>query len=270
MKYHLRQQLVPTILAVLAGMSFWGCNAGSDIISTGEGSCNDLVEFESNGIPGITASTSSIDFQYQTAGTISFPLSVTVMNEGAQSVTIERVVTNCGQFLLETAESLPLVLQSNLATKFSISFKPEDAVEFDPEVLPNVTGQLLVYFEGISEPLVVLLTGTGLAEDGILNIDSSGCGFWTSTGGSDQRENAHSGWNGGITPVTISTLSTVAPFRVFGFSGMTELQPATALELGVEFEPNAVGNFEQLLIIEALSPGFRAFIRIPLHGVGTE
>ncbi len=62
------------------------------------------------------------------------------MNEGAQSVTIEPVLTNCGQFLLETAESLPIVLQSNLATKFSISFKPEDAVEFDPEVPPNVTG----------------------------------------------------------------------------------------------------------------------------------
>ena len=266
----MRQQQLVTILAMLAVTSFFGCNAGSDIISTREGGCNDPVEFESEGLPDISVSTASIKFQYQSVGTVSFPLSVTVMNEGAQSVTIERVLTNCSQFLLELAESLPIVLQSNLVTKFSISFKPEDAVEFDPEAPPSVAAQLLVYFDGVSEPLSVLLTGTGSAEEHILNIDPLAVDF-----GKIQVDQISARirillWNGGTKPETIRNVWTVAPFRVFGFSGVTELQPATSFELEVEFQPNAVGSVEKSLIIETIRSSFQVFVGIPLHGVGTE
>ena len=266
----MRQQLIVTAFAILAAISFWGCNAGSDIVSTREGSCNDLVEVGSERIADIIVSSPSLNFRYQTVGTKSFPRSLSIMNKGTQPVTIERVLTNCVQFLLETAESLPIVLQSNLATKFSISFKPEEAVEFDPEASPNLTGQLLVYFSGISDPVVVLLTGTGLEEDGILNIEPLAVDFGKLKVGQISGRIPILLWNGGTIPNTISGVSAVAPFRVFGFFEMTELQPATALELGVEFEPNAAGDFEQFLFIESISSGFNALIGIPLRGVGTE
>ena len=166
----MNKQLIFVSLALSVSTAFWACSGGPDLLFTPDGSCNDLLEIDPGGVPGVEISRSHIDFQYQFVATTSFPRSVTVTNTGSNTMTIERVLTNCEQFVLIDPAPLPAILQQAAETSFSISFDPQEAVEADPETPPSVTGQLLVYFEGIAEPLVVMLTRARVLQKNILSI----------------------------------------------------------------------------------------------------
>ena len=263
----MNKQLIFVSLAMSVSTAFWACSGGPDLLFTPDGSCNDLLEIDPGGVPRLEVSRSRIDFQYPFVATTSFPRSVTMTNTGANTMTIERVLTNCEQFVLIDPAPLPAILQPAAETSFSISFEPQAAVEADPEAPPSVTGQLLVYFEGIAEPLVVMLTGTGVAEEHIVNQDPLAVDFGTVQVGETRPRVAILIWNGGTGTETISSVSTVPPFRVFGFSGETELQPATAFEIEVQFAPDTVGDFQQVVIIELNVPGFQVFVGLQLRGI---
>ncbi len=255
---------------VIAGfLVLTGCNGSSPTIFTTDGACNDLVEVAANGAAGLTLSATSLAFELQTVGTTSFRRQIVVTNNSAASQRIERALANCDQFVVETTAAMPLQLRPGQSVGFTLAFEPASAVAFDPAAPPAVSGQFLLYAEGSILPLGVLLTGTGVNEDNIVNVAPQSIEFGAVPVGQTSSRVPVLVWNGGTTVTDVASVSTVAPFSVTGFGQKLTLAAAEVLPLEVTFAPTAPGDFEQTLVIEISRPGFTAFLGIPLHGAAT-
>ena len=196
--------------------------------------------------PIIGVSPSSISFGNQTIGATSASQNLTVSNTGQIALSVSQVTTSPSQFAY-TGPTAPYQIASGASVTYQISFTPAAAQSY--------SGSLNVTSNTFSGSGAVPLSGTGVSATTGFNVSPSSLSFGNQAVNTTSAAQPVTVTNSGTTAITITAVSTAAPFVVTGFTGSATINPGVNLPLAVTFTPTTLTTSSGTLTISASSGG---------------
>ncbi|MFZ3216971.1 MAG: choice-of-anchor D domain-containing protein [Candidatus Acidiferrales bacterium] len=181
--------------------------------------------------PQISATPSSAAFGNVVAGTNNSQ-TITLTNGGSASLTISSVTTSGTGFSV-TGITTPLTIASSKTTTFNAVFAPTAG--------GSVTGSVTLANNAPNSPLVISLSGTGVAATRVLGLSTTTLSFGNVNDGSNSSLSTTL-TNNGNSNVTISGVSvTGTGYTASGVTSEETLTPNQSVTVTAEFAPTAAG-----------------------------
>lgn len=211
--------------------------------------------------PLAEVSPASLTFQEQATGTSSTAQSVTFSNHTFSDLTISSITAN-GDFAL--THNCPMS-PSTLAPGGNCALD----VVFNPKANAVRNGDATIAHDGPNSPLVIPLTGTGIAPPWpTADLSSTSITFARQHVGASGSSETVVLTNNGSVPLTISGVTTSsADFGVLNACS-SSVDPGASCPIGVFFRPLEAGSRTGELIITDNAPGSPH--KATLMGVGTD
>jgi hypothetical protein len=178
---------------------------------------------------------------------IAFPSSVVGLETAVQEITI----TNTG--------STPLVITSFSITPFDVfileygwtrTLHPgqygEWAVRFRPNAVGLVTGQISFTMQGVSQPQIVTLSGTGTSTGAIAGISPNVVNFPATALGSTATQTVTVS-NTGTSTMHLTSVTALPPFSETGFTTSVAIAPKKSFSFQVTFTPALLLTYENAI-----------------------
>lgn len=204
----------------------------------------------------VTPSTLSLTWSNIAVGTQSNGNSVVIKNTCNTPLTINSFSLSPIEFNLQDGYA-----PATLPVGGNISY----IIKFAPDSVQTFTGQLSISINGASSPVVVTLTGKGIATNAMASVTPSALAFPNQPLGTTSAPQTVTITNTGSSGMTVNTISVDPPFAVSGFSQAVVLKPGKSLTLAVTFFGQAASSFTSALVfnINVLPP-----IAVTLMGSG--
>jgi HYDIN/CFA65/VesB family protein/uncharacterized protein DUF5123/carboxypeptidase family protein/Ig-like domain-containing protein len=163
---------------------------------------------------------------------ISNSLSITLINSGGSSATISQAVLSGTGF--STNLSIPVTIAAGGNATFNAVFAPTTA--------GSVTGSISLVSNASNSPLVISLSGSGVAPTFLMGASPTSLSFGNVNVGTSNTLNTTL-TNNGNSNVTISSITTLgAGLSASGVASGTVLTPNQTITLNATFTPAAVGS----------------------------
>jgi len=203
-----------------------------------------LIVFCGN-VPVATAQTfavtpSSITFKNVTVGTIGLAYPITVQNTGTTPVVINSYSVSPSEFQFFYGWS-PVTLQPNALINYSLRFAPSAAQTFN--------GQFIITIQGVTNPIVVPLTGTGVATAAKASISPGSLTFASLPTGTTSPNQVVTIKNVGTQNTTVNAITIDAPFQASGYTIPKVLSPGQSMAVNVNMFGNIPGTYNNVLTV---------------------
>jgi hypothetical protein len=179
----------------------------------------------------ITSTPSSLTFANTYIGLISPSKSISVTNTGTTTTTITAITSSCREFQLASGQT-PSTLAPKASTSFSMVFVPDVAETFNcTYTLTQQTGS----------PLVVPLTGTGLASKAVVGVSPTALSFPNQSEGSASAAQLVTISNTGTAAVKLQGITVTPPTFVIGAVTLPiTINAGASTTLSVSYSPTRV------------------------------
>jgi hypothetical protein len=197
-------------------------------------------------IPAATAQTYSITptalaFKQVTVGTVGLAYTITVQNTAKTGdVIINSYSVTPSEFQFFYGWS-PVTLPPGQLINYSLRFAPDAAQTFN--------GTFTMTIQGVTNPIVIPLTGTGVATSAKGSVTPSSLSFSTKGAGGNSTSQAVTVTNVGTTGTTVNSVTIDAPFQVSGFTAAKVLQPGKSMTVDVELVGTKAGTYNNELTV---------------------
>jgi Abnormal spindle-like microcephaly-assoc'd, ASPM-SPD-2-Hydin len=229
-------------------------NASSSPVTV---SLSGVGEVTNQGTPYISVSPSSANFGSVIVGNTDSQL-LTISNTGTANLTVSSI-TASGPGFSYSGNSGAFTLTPGQGGTLMAAFAPASA--------GSQSGSITIVNNATSSPLVVSLSGTGVAATYQLSSSSASMSFGNVNVGSSATQNI-SVTNTGNSNVNISSITASgAGFSETGGSNET-LTPNQSTNISVTFKPSAAGNASGNIIVT--SNAQNSPLTIPLSGSGVQ
>lgn len=220
-------------------------------------SLSGVGETTNQGTPYISVSPSSANFGSVIVGNTDSQL-LTVSNTGTANLAVSSITASGSGFSYSGTTGV-FTLTPGQSTNFTAAFGPASA--------GSQSGSISIASDAAGSPLVVSLSGTGIAATHQLSPSSSSLNFGNITVGSSATQNI-SITNTGNSNVAISTITASGSgFSESGGSNET-LTPNQSTNISVTFKPSAAGSASGNLTVT--SNAQNSPLTIPLSGTGVQ
>jgi hypothetical protein len=220
-------------------------------------------------------SPTSVTFTKTAVGIASAGRSITVTNTGTVSFTISSFSLSPLEFQLVDGWA-PITLSPGGKETYQIKFAPDAAQKF--------TGQLTVTITGVTNSIVVPLTGTGFATSAVAQVTPTTLSFGPQPLGTTSAPQTVTVKNAGTSNLMVTAASVLPPFSLSGFNGSTTLTPGQSLSVQVTFFGTQVGSYNNTLVFShdvvnssgaalsgtAVTPASLAVTTFPVLPTGTQ
>jgi len=213
---------------------------------------------------GIAASPSSLNFGSVTVNTLSSPGTVTLTNNGGQSITLLSASSSLTEFIL-TGPSLPLTLASGQNVSFRVTFRPDSSTTFSGTLsfaLNRSSGRIKT----------VPVSGSGASSSSSSSAQSQvsvipgNVSFGSVTIGTTNTQ-AMTVSNPGSASLSVSqALVSGSGFALKGLNLPLTVLPGSSATFTVNFAPTATGSATGSLALVSNAPTSPTVI--PLGGTG--
>jgi hypothetical protein len=196
-------------------------------------------------VPAATAQNYSITpksvaFKQVTVGTVGLAYTVTVQNTGKTGdVIINSYSVTPSEFQFFYGWS-PVTLPPGQLINFSLRFAPDSAETFN--------GTFTINIQGVTNPIVVPLTGTGVATGAKGSVAPGALTFAATAAGATSASQSVKITNVGTTGTTVNSITIDAPFQVTGFKTQV-LQPGKSLTVGVDLTGTIPGSYNNVMTV---------------------
>ncbi|MGB2678563.1 MAG: choice-of-anchor D domain-containing protein [Candidatus Acidiferrum sp.] len=205
----------------------------------------------------ISVTPANVSFGNVTVG-VSNTQSITIRNAGTANLSVTQAVLAGTGFTL-SGLTVPLAVAPGGSSVFTIGFTPASASSF--------TGSLTLVNNTANSPLVVALTGTGIAPVLQLTVTPASLSFGSITTGTSTTQSV-TVTNSGNGSVTLSQISeSGAGFSVAGITVPLTLAAGQATSFNVTFDPASAGNLSGSVTVT--SNAANSPQAIALTGTGT-
>jgi hypothetical protein len=187
---------------------------------------------------------------------------------GTQTAIQEITITNTG--------TTPLVITSFSLSPFNVfvleygwarTLQPKQfgnwAIRFKPAAAGPVTGQMSFTIQGVSEPQIITLSGTGATTLAAATVSPNILSFPNTTLGSTSSETV-TVTNTGKNSMHLASVIVLPPFSQTGFTTETAIAPGKSFSFQVNFTPT-----EPLSYSNAISVGFDVIPALTISVAGT-
>jgi hypothetical protein len=184
---------------------------------------------------------SAVAFKQVSVGTVGLAYTITVQNTGKTgNVVINSYSVTPSEFQFFYGWS-PVVLPPGQLINYSLRFAPDAAETFN--------GTFTINIQGVTNPIVVPLSGTGVATNAKGSVTPSALNFSVKGPGGASTAQAVTVTNVGTTGTTVNSVTIDPPFQVNGFTAAKVLQPGKSLSLNVELVGTFAGTHTSVLTI---------------------
>ncbi len=205
----------------------------------------------------ISVTPASVSFGNVTVG-VNNTQSITIRNAGTASLSVTQA-TLAGTGYTLSGLTVPLSVAPGGSSVFTIGFTPTSASSF--------AGSLTLVNNTANSPLVIALTGTGIAPILQLTVAPASLSFGSITTGTSTTQSV-TVTNSGNASVTLSQISeSGAGFSATGFSVPLTLAAGQATSFNVTFDPASAGNLSGSVTVTSNAANSPA--AITLTGIGT-
>ena len=173
-----------------------------------------------------TVSPTSVTFTKTAVGIVSNSRSITVTNKGTVSLTISSFSISLPEFQLADGWA-PITLSPGGKETYEIRFAPDAPQTFN--------GQLSLTITGVSNSVVVPLTGSGSATTAAARVTPAILTFGGQPLGTTSAPQTVTVRNVGTSNLMVTAVSLSPPFSVSGLNGSTTLLPGQSLSVQVTF-----------------------------------
>jgi len=208
--------------------------------------------------PQIVVSPSSPGFGSLAVGKSTTQV-VTIENPGTATLTVTQATLAAPGFSI-AGLTLPLSIAPGASSTFTLGFAPASA--------GTLSGTLTLVSNAPNSPLVVSLTGTGVAQTLQLSVAPSSLTFGNIATGTSTTQTVTLA-NTGTTSVSVSQISeTGAGFTATGFTLPLTLASGASTSFTVTFDPTTTGSLSGSVTITSTAANSPA--TIPLAGTGVQ
>jgi hypothetical protein len=186
-----------------------------------------------------TVSPTSVTFTKTAVGVVSNSKSITVTNKGTVSLTISSFSISLPEFQLADGWA-PITLSPGGKETYQIRFAPDAPQTFK--------GQLSITITGVTNSVVVPLTGTGSATTAAAQVTPPTLTFGPQSLGTTSAPQTVTVRNVGTSNLMVTAVSLSPPFSVSGFTGSTTLIPGQSLSVQVTFFGIQAGSYKSTLV----------------------
>ncbi|MGA8765007.1 MAG: choice-of-anchor D domain-containing protein [Candidatus Sulfotelmatobacter sp.] len=174
-----------------------------------------------------TISPSSIAFPKIVVGMATTVQVVTITNTGTTPLTITSFsLTPFNVFILEYGWTR--TLHAGQYGQWAIRFKPAAA--------GPVTGQVAFTIQGVTQPQIVTLSGTGTTTEALANVSPNILNFSSTSLGSTSLQTV-TVTNTGTSVLHLSSVTVLPPFAQTGFTTAVAIMPKASFSFQVNFRP---------------------------------
>ena len=179
----------------------------------------------------ITSTPTSLAFANTYVGLTSASKSILITNTGTAATTITAITSSCREFQLASGQT-PSILQPKGSTSFSTVFVPDSATTFScTYTLTQKTGS----------PLVVPMTGTGLASKAVVSVSPSALNFPNQAEGTASASQLVTISNTGTAAVKLQGLTITPPtFIISPVTLPITIDAGSSTTVSVTYNPTRV------------------------------
>lgn len=185
-------------------------------------------------------SPSSVDFGTNNpVGIASNGRSITVSNVGTTSLTISSFLLGPSEFQLVDGWA-PITIIPGGKEVYQVKFAPDAPQKF--------TGQLTITIAGVTNPVVVPLSGTGVTTEAIAQVSPTTLTFGPQSLGTTSAPQSVTVTNAGTSNLMVTAASVLPPFALTGFNGSVTLTPGQSLTVQVTYFATQPGTYNGTLV----------------------
>src|SRR5208283_1174922 len=223
----------PTTFSVTFDPATTGGFAGSVTITSNATNSPATIALSGTGVQAqISVTPASVSFGNVTVG-VSNTQSLTIKNTGTANLSVSQAVLSGTGYTL-SGLTVPLTVAAGGSSTFTIGFTPASASSF--------TGSLTLVSNTTNSPLVVALSGAGIAPVMQLTVAPASLSFGNITTGTRTTQGV-TVTNSGNASVTLSQISeSGAGFSATGFTVPLTLAAGQSTSFNVTFDPASAGN----------------------------
>lgn len=194
-----------------------------------------------------TVSPSSIIYTKTAVGTVSHGRNIVVTNNGTVSFTISSFSISPSVFHLADGWA-PITLAPGGKEVYQIEFAPDMPKKF--------AGQLTVTITGVTNSIVVPLSGNGFATTAVAQITPTTLNFGPQPLGTTSDPQTVTLKNAGTSNLMVTAGSLLPPFSLSGFNGSVTLTPGQSLNVQVTYFATQPGSYQGTLMFthDVLNP----------------
>ncbi len=172
-------------------------------------------------------------------GIASSGKSITVLNTGTQSFTISSFSLSPSEFQLVDGWA-PITLPPGGKEVYQIRFVPDLAQKF--------SGQLTINISGVSNPVVVPITGTAYITGAIAQVSPTTLTFGPQPLGSTSAPQTVTVTNMGTSNLEVTAATVLPPFSLSGYNGLVTLGPGQSTSVQVTYFATQAGTYNGTLV----------------------
>ncbi|MGD0987178.1 MAG: choice-of-anchor D domain-containing protein [Candidatus Sulfotelmatobacter sp.] len=180
-----------------------------------------------------TINPSSIAFKSTVVGMETAVTEITITNTGTSNLVVTNFsITPFNVFVLEYGWTR--TLHKGQAGIWAVRFKPQAA--------GAVTGQISFTIQGVSQPQIVTLSGTGTTTGAVASIAPNVVNFPATSLGSTSSQTV-TVTNTGKNTFKLTSVTVLPPFSQTGYSTLVSIQPKKSYSFQVTFTPSLVQSY---------------------------
>jgi len=232
--------------------------AGSVTITSNATNSPTTIALSGTGVQAqISVTPASVSFGNVTVG-VSNTQSLTIKNTGTANLSVSQAVLSGAGYTL-SGLTVPLTVAAGGSSTFTIGFTPASTSSF--------TGSLTLVSNTTNSPLVVALSGAGIAPVMQLTVAPASLSFGSITTGTSTTQSV-TVTNSGNASVTLSQISeSGAGFSATGFTVPLTLAAGQSTSFNVTFDPASAGNLSGSVTVTSNAANSPEIIA--LTGTGT-
>jgi hypothetical protein len=182
-------------------------------------------------------SPSSIAFKSTVVGMETGVTEITITNAGTSTLTITGFsITPFNTFILEYGWTR--TLHKGQAGIWAVRFKPTAA--------GPVSGQISFTIQGVSQPQIVTLSGTGTTTGAIAGVSPNVVNFPATALGSTATQTV-TVTNSGTNAVKLTAVTVLPPFSETGYTSIVTISPKKSYSFQVTFTPSQLLSYENAI-----------------------
>ena len=187
-----------------------------------------------------TVTPSSIVLKNVTVGTIGLAYAITVKNTGTTPVVVNSFSVSPSEFQYFYGWA-PITLGPNALINYSLRFAPDAAQTFN--------GQFVLNIQGTPNPVIVPLTGTGVATAAKASISPGSLTLAGTAVGQSSASQVVTIKNVGTQGTTVNSVTIDAPFVASGYTVPRSLQPNQSMTVNVSLAGTQPGSYNNVLTV---------------------
>jgi hypothetical protein len=189
------------------------------------------------GTPSFTVSPTSIAFKSVNVGMETAVTEITITNTGTTNLVVTNFsITPFNVFVLEYGWTR--TLHKGQAGIWALRFKPIAA--------GTVTGQISFTIQGVSQPQIVKLSGTGTTTGAVAGIRPGTLSFGATPVGTTATH-VVTVTNSGTSAFKLTAITVLPPFNQTGYTSIVTIQPKKSYSFHVTFTPGLVQSYSNAI-----------------------